>query len=66
MSNAYKYTLRGGITVQLAEVERHAVLTVRDTGCGIPEKELPHIFERFYRVSSTVGRTNEGTGIGLV
>lgn len=52
--------------MQLAEVGEFAVLTVRDTGCGIPEKEMPHIFERFYRASRSSGRTNEGTGIGLV
>ena len=40
-------------------------LTVRDTGVGIPDDELPHIFERFHRVESTRGPHLEGTGIGL-
>ena len=40
-------------------------LTVRDTGTGIPEHELPHVFERFHRVRGSQGRTHEGTGIGL-
>src|SRR4029079_14418232 len=38
---------------------------VRDTGLGIPESELPHIFERFHRVRGAHGRAHEGTGIGL-
>ena len=42
-----------------------AVLTVRDTGIGIPEAELPHIFDRFHRIEGQRGRTLEGTGIGL-
>ena len=41
------------------------ILSVADTGVGIPEHELPHIFERFHRVAGTRGRTYEGTGIGL-
>ena len=41
------------------------VLRVRDTGAGIPEPELPRIFERFHRVEGAVGRSYEGTGIGL-
>jgi CheY-like chemotaxis protein len=42
-----------------------AVLTVGDTGIGIPEAELPHIFDRFHRIEGQRGRTLEGTGIGL-
>ena len=41
------------------------MLTVRDTGIGIPEAELPHIFDRFHRIEGQRGRTLEGTGIGL-
>jgi PAS domain S-box-containing protein len=41
------------------------VLTVKDTGVGIPAEELPRMFERFHRVPNVVGRTHEGTGIGL-
>ncbi len=44
---------------------RRARLTVEDTGTGIPEDELPHLFERFHRVEGARGRTQEGTGIGL-
>src|SRR5262249_7041090 len=44
---------------------RSAILSVRDTGTGIPEAELPHLFERFHRVKGARGRSYEGSGIGL-
>lgn len=65
LSNAFKYTLQGSILVKLQEEGNYAVLRVTDTGVGIPEKELPHMFERFHRVENSAGRTHEGTGIGL-
>jgi PAS domain S-box-containing protein len=65
LSNAFKFTLRGSVTVRLQSEAASAVLEVRDTGSGIPEHELPRIFERFHRVEGTVGRTLEGSGIGL-
>ena len=65
LSNAFKYTLEGTITVSLKQEGTYAVLEVQDTGVGIPEKELPHMFERFHRVENAAGRTHEGTGIGL-
>jgi signal transduction histidine kinase len=65
LSNAYKFTLEGEISVSLRAVGDQIELEVRDTGSGIPADELPHIFERFHRVESTRGRTQEGTGIGL-
>jgi PAS domain S-box-containing protein len=65
LSNAFKFTFEGQITVRLRAEGDHAVLTVSDTGIGIPEAELPRIFERFHRVEGAKGRTYEGTGIGL-
>jgi PAS domain S-box-containing protein len=65
LSNAFKYTLAGTISVSLKQEGNQAVLKVQDTGVGIPEKELPHMFERFHRVENSAGRTHEGTGIGL-
>jgi signal transduction histidine kinase len=65
LSNAFKYTLAGSITVELTAKDNYAILKIIDTGIGIPEPEVPHLFERFHRVQSTTGRTIEGTGIGL-
>jgi signal transduction histidine kinase len=65
LSNAFKYTLRGKIEVQLSQTESHAVLSVRDTGIGIPKEAIAKLFDRFYRVEGAQGRTHEGTGIGL-
>jgi signal transduction histidine kinase len=64
VSNAFKFTLQGEIAVRLHESPSHAVLEVSDTGIGIPEHELPRVFERFHRVAGS-GRTHEGAGIGL-
>ncbi|HZS77096.1 MAG TPA: ATP-binding protein [Ktedonobacteraceae bacterium] len=65
LSNAFKYTLEGEIRVILRRSGNTVELAVQDTGVGIPEEELPHMFERFHRVKGTAGRTIEGTGIGL-
>jgi signal transduction histidine kinase len=65
MSNAFKFTFEGEITVRLRESEGQIHLSVSDTGTGIPESELPKIFDRFHRVAGARGRTFEGTGIGL-
>ena len=67
LSNAFKFTLDGAIavSVSLDEGGDWAVLTVRDTGVGIPETEVPRLFERFHRIEGQAGRSQEGTGIGL-
>lgn len=65
LSNAFKYTLKGKIEITLTEENKTVFLGVKDTGVGIPKKELPHMFERFHRVKNLTGRTYEGTGIGL-
>lgn len=65
VSNAFKYTLKGEITVSLRAKGGSAILSVQDSGSGIPETELPKIFNRFHRVEGASGRTHEGTGIGL-
>ena len=65
ISNAFKFTLSGAIRVALQWQGDHVELLVEDTGCGIPEHELPHMFERFHRVEGTQGRSFEGSGIGL-
>ncbi len=65
LSNAFKFTLTGSVTVTLQADGDYAELIVSDTGTGIPEQELSHLFERFHRVEGARGRTFEGTGIGL-
>jgi PAS domain S-box-containing protein len=65
LSNALKFTFTGRVTLTLSAREKQAELTVEDTGIGISESDLPHIFERFRRVAGAKGRTMEGTGIGL-
>jgi PAS domain S-box-containing protein len=65
LSNAFKFTFAGTISVTLADRGEHVELVVSDTGVGIPPGELRHVFERFHRVRGTEGRTHEGTGIGL-
>ena len=65
LSNAFKFTWEGEIAVSLREVDGRAQLTVHDTGVGIPEDELPKLFERFHRVEGAHGRSFEGSGIGL-
>jgi len=65
LSNAFKFTLQGGVTLTLARHDGMARLSVQDSGSGIPEAELPRVFERFHRIEGTPGRTYEGTGIGL-
>ncbi|MBN8468655.1 response regulator [Corallococcus exiguus] len=65
LSNAMKFTFEGGVHVRLHTEDGEARLMVRDTGSGIPEAELPHIFERFHRVENARSRSHEGSGIGL-
>jgi signal transduction histidine kinase len=65
LSNAFKFTLEGKISVHLAQADGKALLEVADTGVGIPPDELPRLFERFHRIEGAGGRTQEGSGIGL-
>jgi PAS domain S-box-containing protein len=65
LSNALKFTFTGGIEVRQDSDGDEVVLTVTDTGTGIPASEVPHLFERFHRVHGATSRTHEGSGIGL-
>jgi len=66
VDNAIKYTQPGGsVQLSLAKDTGWAQLVVRDTGIGIPAEDLPHIFERFYRVDKARSRAQGGSGLGL-
>ncbi|WP_332876435.1 ATP-binding protein [Massilia sp. S19_KUP03_FR1] len=65
LSNAFKFTLEGSVTLRLRRHGQGVRLSVIDTGAGIPEAELGRVFERFHRIEGAPGRTYEGTGIGL-
>ena len=65
LSNALKFTLEGSVRLSLLERSGTVELSVRDTGVGIPDADIGHVFERFHRVQGTRARTQEGSGIGL-
>lgn len=65
LSNAFKFTLSGRVAIALRDDGDDALLEVADTGVGVPDEELPRLFERFHRVESSEARTHEGSGIGL-
>lgn len=66
MSNALRHTPAGGTVAVSAELRDDRVLiSVRDTGTGIPPEDLPHVFERFYRADRSRARSTGGSGLGL-
>lgn len=66
VDNAVKYTPSGGrCDLEVSQAGEHAEITVRDTGIGISENDLPAIFDRFVRVDSTRSRETRGAGLGL-
>jgi signal transduction histidine kinase len=66
LTNAIHYNRPGGeVTATVAVDKQDIVLSVTDTGCGIPEEDRPHIFERFYRVDRARSREQGGCGLGL-
>ena len=66
IENAYHFTQAGTITVSAAADDLHVILSVSDTGQGIPAKDLPRIFERFYSRASDHGRPGTGLGLAIV
>lgn len=63
--NAVKYTPEGKVTLGLTGDDNVVQCYVRDTGPGIPAEDLPHLFQKFYRVDNSATRTIGGTGLGL-
>ncbi len=65
LTNAFKYTLSGTIQIRLFTQSHRVIIEVEDSGIGIPDEDLPHIFERFYRVDTARARQTGGFGLGL-
>lgn len=66
ISNATKFTNPGDkININLYDKGDHIIISVKDTGIGIPEEKIPHLFERFKQVDPLLSRSHEGSGIGL-
>lgn len=63
--NAVKYTDGGSVTIKLTGNEQVVQVHISDTGAGIPEEDLPHLFQKFYRVDNSATRSIGGTGLGL-
>ncbi|MFK7935028.1 MAG: tetratricopeptide repeat protein, partial [Saprospiraceae bacterium] len=67
LSNAIKFTPeRGSVTLSLQQVDQQLSIQVKDTGIGIPEAELPHIFDRYFQLENKVNPTGSGIGLSLV
>ena len=65
IENALKYTKAGDVTVDVKGNDQHVIVSVKDTGIGIPKEDIPHLFQKFYRVDNSDTREIGGTGLGL-
>lgn len=65
IENAIKYTLKGEVVVDITGDNSHVVISVTDSGIGIPAEDIPHLFQKFYRVDNSDTREIGGTGLGL-
>jgi len=65
VENSLIYAPASQVEVQARSAEENIVVTITDSGPGIPEEHLPHIFERFYRVDQARGQSSDGSGLGL-
>jgi len=65
IGNAIKFTDKGSVTVEAKQDGSVVVVSVKDTGIGIPKEAIPKLFVKFYQVETTLSRNHEGTGLGL-
>lgn len=65
VENAIKYTPAGSVTIDVTASDNYIRLAIQDSGVGIPAEDIPHLFQKFYRVDSTDTREIGGTGLGL-
>lgn len=65
IENGMKFTSEGGITIGIKGDDKTITASVSDTGIGIPAEDIPHLFQKFYRVDNSATRTIGGTGLGL-
>lgn len=65
VENAIKYTPKGEVIVDVKGDDEHVVVSITDSGIGIPAEDIPHLFQKFYRVDNTDTREIGGTGLGL-
>lgn len=63
--NAIKYTIKGDVVVDVDGDNEHVTVSIADSGIGIPAEDIPHLFQKFYRVDNTDTREIGGTGLGL-
>lgn len=65
IDNAIKYTMEGGIVIRLTGDDSTIQMQIQDSGSGVPAEDIPHLFQKFYRVDNSATRTVSGTGLGL-
>lgn len=65
IENAIKYTKEGSVTVNVSGDNEHVTISVTDTGIGIAKEDIPHLFQKFYRIDNSDTREIGGTGLGL-
>ena len=65
VENAIKYTLKGEVTVDVTGSDSKVIVSVKDSGLGIPAEDVPHLFQKFYRVDNMDRQQIGGTGLGL-
>jgi len=65
VDNAIKYTLKGEVSIDVTGDDEHVIFSVKDSGIGIPNEDIPHLFQKFYRVDNKDTHEIGGTGLGL-